>query len=341
MKRTERLHALTEEIRRRAPAPLSTTWLADRLGVSTRTIERDLAALRATGLPLQPAAGRRGGNALHPRAVLPPLNLTAAETTALLLALTITDGMPYSTAARSAANKLHALLPPATVVGVEHLSSRLRVTPTRSAATPRTLAVLEQAVTDSTAVRLRYVDRNDAATDRIVEPAGFYGTPAGGWAMAAWCRLRDDARLSSSTASRPPRPRGSHARSVTSMPCSVGYRHLQSPPPRPTARRRGPPLVPLTGRAGGSGCPTVCSGVFGPTTEAREAVTAPSGEFGASRTQPAILDRSYEAIPPGYRGRAAATRSPGRRLPPQAPHAEPVHVRPPTPACSTRARAAG
>ncbi len=71
VRRTERLHALTEEIRRRAPAPVSATWLADRLGVSRRTIERDLAALRSTGLPLQSAVGRRGGNALHSRAVLP------------------------------------------------------------------------------------------------------------------------------------------------------------------------------------------------------------------------------------------------------------------------------
>lgn len=194
MRRTERLHALTEEIRRRAPAPLSTTWLADRLGVSRRTIERDLAALRATGLPLQPAVGRRGGNALHPRAVLPPLNLTAAETTALLLALTVTDGMPYGTAARSAATKLHALLPPATAAGVEDLRRRLRVTPSPPAAAPRVLAVLERAVTDNTAVRLHYTDRNDEATERTVEPAGFYGTTAG-WALAAWCRLRNDARL--------------------------------------------------------------------------------------------------------------------------------------------------
>ena len=172
MRRTERLHALTEEIRRRAPAPVSAAWLAQRVGVSGRTVERDLASLRATGLPLQPAVGRRGGNALPPRAVLPPLNLTAAETTALLLSLTVTDGMPYSTAARSAANKLHALLAPATAIDVEHLLSRLRVQPAPPAVTPRVLAVLEQAVTDNTAVRLRYTDRNNTASDRTVEGRG-------------------------------------------------------------------------------------------------------------------------------------------------------------------------
>ena len=54
--------------------------------------------------------------------------------------------------------------------------------------------MLEQAVTDNTAVRLRYTDRNNTATERTVEPAGFYGTPDG-WALAAWCQLRNNARL--------------------------------------------------------------------------------------------------------------------------------------------------
>jgi len=112
----------------------------------------------------------------------------------VLLSLTVTAGMPYGTAARSAANKLHALLPPATAIGVEHLRNRIRVQQAPPAAAPRILAVLEQTITDHTAVRLRYTDRNNAHTDRTVEPAGFYGTPDG-WALAAWCTLRNDARL--------------------------------------------------------------------------------------------------------------------------------------------------
>jgi predicted DNA-binding transcriptional regulator YafY len=44
--RTDRLYALVEELRAVAPGYRSTTWLADRFEVSTRTIERDLAALQ-------------------------------------------------------------------------------------------------------------------------------------------------------------------------------------------------------------------------------------------------------------------------------------------------------
>jgi len=109
VRRTERLHALTKEIRRRAPASVSAAWLADpprgqpahrRAGPDGATQHRPAVAVRRWSTRRQRPA---------PRAVLPPLNLTAAQTTALLLSLTVTDGMPYSTAARSAANKLHAL----------------------------------------------------------------------------------------------------------------------------------------------------------------------------------------------------------------------------------------
>jgi len=63
-KRSERLAALTEELRRHAPAPVSGPCLARLLGVNERTVERDIAALRKSGLPLHSAVGRYGGHAL-------------------------------------------------------------------------------------------------------------------------------------------------------------------------------------------------------------------------------------------------------------------------------------
>lgn len=196
MTRLERLHAITEEIRLRAPRPVSAAWLAEELGVTRRTIERDLATLRAAGLPLLAAPGRRGGQRLHPSAVLPPLNLTDREVTAVLAALTIAEGMPYTTAAKTAVAKLRRGLPDATAAATDDLCDRIRIErPLRTHVDGRILSVLEDAVASATVVRLRYRDRSGTLTRREVEAAGFLVGGDGWWYLGAWCRLRQDRRL--------------------------------------------------------------------------------------------------------------------------------------------------
>jgi predicted DNA-binding transcriptional regulator YafY len=196
MNRLERLHAITEEIRLRAPRAVSAAWLADELGVTRRTIERDLATLRAAGLPLLAEPGRRGGQRLNPSAVLPPLNLTDREATALLVALTIVDGMPYTNAARSAATKIRRGLPAATATATADLCSRIRLTaPKPPGVDRRILGVLEDAVAGAIVVRIEYTDGDGVGTRREVEGAGFLGASDGWWYLGAWCRLRQDRRL--------------------------------------------------------------------------------------------------------------------------------------------------
>jgi len=195
VRRLERLHAITEEIRRRSPRSVSAAYLAEELGVSRRTIERDLDALRVGGLPLISEPGRRGGQRLHPRAVLPPLNLTERETTAILVALTIAEGMPFTDAAHSAASKLQRLLPEVTSIATRDLCNRIRINqPALGSVSPKTLHTLEDAVATGSLVRITYTDRSGVRTVRDVEPAGFL-CGQDSWYLAAWCRLRDDRRL--------------------------------------------------------------------------------------------------------------------------------------------------
>lgn len=85
MKRTERLFALAEHLRGRRTGVTAET-LAERFGVTVRTIYRDLDALRAASLPLAAERGRGGGYALDKSYSLPPVNFTAREA-ALLVAL--------------------------------------------------------------------------------------------------------------------------------------------------------------------------------------------------------------------------------------------------------------
>ncbi|MEY8842283.1 helix-turn-helix transcriptional regulator, partial [Cribrihabitans sp. XS_ASV171] len=86
--------------------------LADRLGVSQRTLYRDMETLAARGVPVE---GTRGeGYRLAPRIVLPPLELSEAEMEALSLGLAIVGEAAdpaLKAAALVLADKVEAALP--------------------------------------------------------------------------------------------------------------------------------------------------------------------------------------------------------------------------------------
>jgi predicted DNA-binding transcriptional regulator YafY len=86
VKKKSRLFALTEHLRGRRSG-VTAEELAERFGVSVRTIFRDLDALRDAQLPLRADRGRGGGVALDKSYSLPPVNFSAREA-AVLLTLT-------------------------------------------------------------------------------------------------------------------------------------------------------------------------------------------------------------------------------------------------------------
>ena len=85
MNKTERLFALAEHLRARRTG-VTAQQLAERFGVTLRTIYRDLEALQDAGMPIKADRGRGGGYALDKNYQLPPVNFTAREA-ALLVAL--------------------------------------------------------------------------------------------------------------------------------------------------------------------------------------------------------------------------------------------------------------
>jgi predicted DNA-binding transcriptional regulator YafY len=85
MRRQARLFAITDYLRARKTG-VTAQQLADRFGVTLRTIYRDLDLLRSADLPLHAEQGRGGGYALDRHYSLPPINLNAREA-AVLVAL--------------------------------------------------------------------------------------------------------------------------------------------------------------------------------------------------------------------------------------------------------------
>jgi predicted DNA-binding transcriptional regulator YafY len=187
--RTDRLYAIVEELRARAPRPVSRRWLAARFEVSARTIERDIAGLQQSAVPIWSQPGRQGGYGIDARHTLPPLNLTTPEATAVAVALAAAASAPYARHARAAAAKVAAVL-----TGGDAMATRIRVSPSPPVASSDVVAAVEEAVGESRVAELSYCDREGRTTRRRVECHGLYASGRD-WYIVGWCRLRDDRRL--------------------------------------------------------------------------------------------------------------------------------------------------
>jgi predicted DNA-binding transcriptional regulator YafY len=168
--RTDRLYAIVEELRARAPRCLRAADMAHRFEVNIRTIERDLGALQQAGVPIWAQPGPGGGYSLDPSTTLPPLNLTADEATALAVALAATSPMPFASAGRSALQKLTAVMSSRQLDAATALADRVLLAGTEAPQSPET-RVVEEALRQSRAVEIDYRDREGRPTTRTVEPA--------------------------------------------------------------------------------------------------------------------------------------------------------------------------
>ena len=159
MNRTARLFALAEALRARRTG-VTAEALAERFGVSIRTIYRDLDGLREASLPLVSERGRGGGYALDRAYALPPVNFDAREAAVLVTAgrlLTELRMLPFTATLASALDKVRAALPARSQRDLEDLGRTLTFVgvPARTAS-ERVRRVLEQAWFERTPVTVDY-----------------------------------------------------------------------------------------------------------------------------------------------------------------------------------------
>lgn len=200
MNRTDRLYALVEDLRAIAPKCRSARDLAKRFEVSARTIERDIAALQESGVPIYAEPGRKGGYAIDKKMSLPPLNFTPAEAVAIAVALSRSGDQPFGHQAHSALRKVVAAMPGPEGELARELARRVQlVAPVEEVALPLGGEGISRAIEDALLRRrvltIDYVDRKGILTTRDVEPGVFLGGRGGFWYLVAWCRLRDDVRV--------------------------------------------------------------------------------------------------------------------------------------------------
>ena len=175
MRRTERLFAIAEYLRGRRTG-VTAEALAERFGVTIRTIYRDLDALREASLPVGAERGRGGGYALDRSYSLPPVNFTAREA-ALLVALgrfaINTRLLPFTDTLECALDKVRAAL---STSAQRELLTRLKelsfhgvpALPSKKAVR----AAVERAWFEQQPLRITYVDGNFIESKRDVRVEG-------------------------------------------------------------------------------------------------------------------------------------------------------------------------
>lgn len=192
MSRSERLLDLIQILRRHR-APIIGKALADELGISLRTLYRDIATLQAQGAPIDGEAGI--GYVLRPGFTLPPLMFSEDEIEALVLGsrwVAKRGDARLGLSARDALAKIAAILPPH--LREELDGSNLLVGPPGPAVSEIVdLAMVRAAIRSERKLQLVYSDQHGSGSKRTIWPfaVGFFEHVR---VVAAWCELRQDFR---------------------------------------------------------------------------------------------------------------------------------------------------
>src|SRR5262249_55628603 len=174
MRRKSRLFSLAEYLRGRRTG-VTAEQLAERFGVTVRTIYRDLDALRDASLPVQAERGPGGGYALDRSYSLPPVNFTPREAAVLVVLgrfATETRLVPFVDTLESALSKVRGALTPGpqreALAHAEKLAfGAIPALPAR----PEVRRTIEEAWFDQCAVRLRYRRSDGSPGERTVRIA--------------------------------------------------------------------------------------------------------------------------------------------------------------------------
>jgi predicted DNA-binding transcriptional regulator YafY len=192
MSRTARLLELVQLLRRHR-APVSGAALARQLGISARTLYRDIATLQAQGADIHGEPGI--GYVLRPGFMLPPLMFSPDEIEALVLGsrwVSVRGDERLGAAAANAIAKIRAVLPTALRESVD--SATLTVPVVAPIEPPAIdVATLRASIRREHKVIISYRDHDGASTVRTIWPLllGFFDRVL---LVAAWCELRQDYR---------------------------------------------------------------------------------------------------------------------------------------------------
>ncbi len=175
---------------------VTSTFLAEKFGISTRTIYRDIRALEQSGVPIVTEEGK--GYSLMEGYRIAPVTFTGREANALITAEHVVLKNKDSSFIKDYSDaivKVKSVLRQTTKDKANLLSDRIAVAAGHDGANSKHLSDVQFAITnfERTIITYQKVDGSDATT-RKIEPFALLCT-SGNWLLVAWCDLRKEFRI--------------------------------------------------------------------------------------------------------------------------------------------------
>ncbi|WP_343562513.1 helix-turn-helix transcriptional regulator [Kiloniella sp. b19] len=190
MRKIDRLFEIVQLLRGRRLRTAG--FIADELGVSVRTVYRDIQGLMASGVPIE---GERGiGYMIRQPIEMPPLHLTELELKAVQLGIEMvvaSSDPEIAKAAQEARIKIRETLP----FRRSEQESPIAYVYFKSNEKARdSLADIRIAIEEQRKLSLHYSNEKKQKSHRIIRPLGleYWGQV---WTVTAWCELRDGFRV--------------------------------------------------------------------------------------------------------------------------------------------------
>jgi predicted DNA-binding transcriptional regulator YafY len=194
-KRLTRLTAILTQLQ--SKRVVTANKLADKFGVSYRTIYRDIKTLENAGVPIINDDGK--GFSIMEGYRIPPIMFTEDEANALLTAELIIQSSKDSSLIdkfSEAILKVKAVIPNKIKSKTERLEQKMGISSIYIDNSPKSKYLLEiqKALVEYSVISIDYTNKEGQSTKRNLEPFAIYSNQNNEWVMVAFCRLRKDFR---------------------------------------------------------------------------------------------------------------------------------------------------
>ena len=179
--------------------------LAEELGVSGRTLSRDLGVLRQQGVPIDAERGKGGGVSIRASWGMGRISLSFTEAVDLMITLAIAEQLKsplFMANLQNIRQKINSSFSPQMRIRVKNLKKRILIFPSASVDVLSSAGSIRPVVIESLhrtflfqqPLGIHYQAQSGAVTERVIEPHYLLlSSPV--WYVLAWDSLRRDTRM--------------------------------------------------------------------------------------------------------------------------------------------------